>query len=96
MVIGAIEVLQTKGYNNGDKEKTISVVGVDGVQEAIDLIKKGFMTGTVIQDARGMADALYTCGVNLVAKKKPLEGTKYKLDETGISIRIPYQRYIPS
>jgi len=96
MAIGAIEALQARGYNNGDKEKTIAVVGVDAVPEAIDLIKKGFMTGTVIQDARGMADALYACGMNLVEHKNPIEGTKYKFDETGVSIRIPYQRYIPS
>ena len=96
MEIGAIESLQAVGYNNGDKERTILVVGVDAIPEAIDLIKKGFMTGTVIQDARGMADALYICGMNLAAKKNPLEGTKYKFDDTGVTIRIPYQRYIPS
>ena len=31
----------------GYKERTIPVVGVDAVPEAIELIKKGFMTGTV-------------------------------------------------
>jgi len=96
MAIGSIEALQASGYNNGDKERTIPVVGVDAVPQARELIKKGFMTGTVIQDARGMADALYTCGMNLVAKKNPIEGTKYKFDDTGVSIRIPYQPYIPN
>ena len=31
MAIGAIQALQTYGYNKGDKTKTIPVVGVDEV-----------------------------------------------------------------
>ena len=50
MAIGAIEALQKYGYNKGDKSKYIPVVGIDGIPEAKDLINKGFMTGTVIQD----------------------------------------------
>ena len=95
MAIGAIEALQTIGYNNGNKEKTIPIVGVDAVPKARELIKKGFMTGTVIQDAHEMANAIYTTGMNLAYVKNPLEGTKYKFDDTGVTIRIPYKRYIP-
>jgi methyl-galactoside transport system substrate-binding protein len=47
MAIGAIEALQKYGYNKGDKNKTITVVGIDAILEARDLIKKVFMTGTV-------------------------------------------------
>ena len=94
MAIGAIEALQKHGYNNGDKTNSIVVVGVDAIPEAQDLIKKGFMTGTVIQDAPAMAKAIYTVGMNLVYNKKPLEGTEYKFDETGVAIRIPYKEYI--
>lgn len=93
MAIGVIEALQAIGCNNGDKEKTIPVVGVDGIPEAIELIKKGFMAGTVIQDAQAMAEAAYITGMNLVEGKKPLEGTNYKFDEIGATIRIPYKRY---
>jgi len=95
MAIGAIEALQKYGYNNGDKTKSIVVVGVDAIPAAQDLIKKGFMTGTVIQDAPAMAKAIYTVGMNLVYNKKPLEGTEYNFDETGIAIRIPYKEYTP-
>ena len=95
MAIGAIEALQKYGYNKGDKTKTIPVVGIDAIPEAKDLIKKGFMTGTVIQDPPAMAEALYTVGMNLVDNKNPLEGTDYKFDETGVAIRIPYKEYKP-
>ncbi|OPJ60426.1 galactose ABC transporter substrate-binding protein [Clostridium chromiireducens] len=96
MAIGAIKALQSFGYNAGDKNKTISVVGVDAIPEAIDFIKKGYMTGTVIQDARGIANAVYRIGMNLIANKKPLEETDYTFDDSGVSVRIPYRRYVPS
>ena len=94
MAIGAIHALQKYGYNKGDKTRKIQVFGVDAIPEAQDLIRKGFMTGTVLQDAHDMAKAVYTVGMNLVYNKNPLEGTEYKFDETGVAIRIPYREYI--
>ena len=94
MAVGAIEALQKYGYNKGDKSKTIPVVGIDATEEAKELIKKGFMAGSVIQDAKATAEALYTIGMNLVNNTNPLEGTNYKFDETGIAIRIPHKPYI--
>jgi len=77
-------------------EFALLLVALADINRSREVIDKGFMTGTVIQDARGMADALYATGMNLVAKKKPLEDTQYKFDDTGVSIRIPYQRYVPN
>lgn len=94
MAIGAIKTLQRYGYNKGDKTKMIPVVGVDAIPEAQEAIKQGFMTGSVLQDADAMADALYKVGMNLVHNRKPLEGTEYKFDQTGVAIRIPYREYI--
>lgn len=94
MAIGAIEALQEQGYNNGDKTKTIPVVGVDAIPAAQELIKEGIMTGSVLQDPFAMAEALYSVGMNLVYNRNPLEGTNYKFDETGVAIRLPYKEYI--
>jgi len=94
MAIGAIEALQEYGYNKGDKAKTIPVVGIDAIPTAQNLIKKGFMTGTVVQDPRVAAEALYTVGMNLVSGKNALEGTNYNFDNTGIAIHLPYNEYI--
>ncbi|MDR3597285.1 galactose ABC transporter substrate-binding protein [Clostridium sp.] len=93
MAIGAIKALQTYGYNQGDKSKNIIVVGIDRTQEAIDLIDKGFMTGTVGHEPRALADALYTVGMNLTSGKNPIEGTNYKIEDTGIEVRIPSKEY---
>jgi methyl-galactoside transport system substrate-binding protein len=94
MEIGAIEALQKYGYNTGDKTKTILVVGIDAIPEAQDLIRKGFMEGTVLQKPSEMAEALYRIGMNLVDNKTPLEGTDYKFDETGFTINLPYYEYL--
>ena len=94
MAIGAVEALQKYGYNTGDKTKTIPVVGIDGIPEAQDLIKKGFMAGTVVQKPSDMAQAIYSVGMNLADNKAPLDGTDYKFDETGVVIKIPYYEYI--
>lgn len=94
MAIGAIEVLQKYGYNKGDDTKTIAVVGVDAIPEAQELIKKGEMTGSVLQDPSAIAEASYLIGMNLVNGKEPLDGTQYKFDQTGVAVRIPYKEYL--
>lgn len=90
MAIGAIEALQKYGYNKGDNSKYIAVVGIGGLPEAKELIKQGAMAGTVIQDPLDYANAIYTVGINLVSGTNPLDGTNYKFDDTGNTIRIPY------
>jgi methyl-galactoside transport system substrate-binding protein len=94
MAIGAINALQKYGYNKGGSTKKITVVGVDAIPEAQELIRQGIMTGSVLQDAYSMAEATYEIGMNLVYGRAPLEGTQYKFDDTGVAVRIPYKEYI--
>lgn len=93
MASGAISALQNAGYNKGDSDKYIPVFGVDATDEAKSLIEKGEMTGTVKQDGEGMAKAVFALAVNAASNKDFLDGTSYEYDETGISVRIPYQPY---
>ncbi len=59
MALGAIAALQNAGYNLGDGKCTkIPVFGVDATQPAQDAINADTMTGTVKQDAEGMAKAI--------------------------------------
>ncbi|NFR87839.1 galactose ABC transporter substrate-binding protein [Clostridium botulinum] len=94
MAIGAIEALQKQNYNNGDLNNTIIVVGIDAIPKAKELINEGYMAGTVFQDPKEEADALYTLGMNLISGKNPIENTQYKYDETGVTVRLPYKEYI--
>ena len=57
MAEGAVSALQGVGYNTGDG-KTIPVFGVDATDSAKQLINEGKMTGTIKQDAEGMAAAI--------------------------------------
>ncbi|MFT8350492.1 galactose ABC transporter substrate-binding protein [Clostridium saccharoperbutylacetonicum] len=94
MAIGAIEALQKYGYNTGDKFKYIPVVGIDAIPEAKDLVDKGFMEGTVIQDPKAFAEAYYAVGINLINNENPLANTDYKFENGEVVITLPYDKYV--
>ena len=93
MAIGAINYLKTVGYNDGNG-KTIPVFGVDAVDQAKEAILKGEMTGTIKQDAVGMADAVATITANLIEGKDKFEGLNenYRVVD-GWFVQIPYAMY---
>ncbi len=92
MALGAIAALQAAGYNNGSG-KTIPVFGVDATDAAKEKIADKSMTGTIKQDAEGMANAVATIAQNLAAGKATFEG----LDAANVvgtwRINIPYSSY---
>jgi len=94
MAIGAIEALQKYGYNKGDKTKNIAVVGIDALTEATKLVDNGFMTGTVVQDPKVLAEVFYNVGMNLVKNLNPTENTNYKVVDGNIIIPFSYQEYV--
>ena len=94
MAEGAVSALQGAGYNTGDG-KTIPVFGVDATDSAKQLINEGKMTGTIKQDAEGMASTI----VNLVSSVKNggnlMDNTSsFNVDEGVAKIRVPYATYI--
>jgi methyl-galactoside transport system substrate-binding protein len=93
MAVGAIEALQKYGYNTGDKTKNIAVVGIDGLKEAKDLIDKGLMTGTLIQNSKMVAETFYKIGMNLVNNVSPIENTHYTLNNGIITVPESYEIY---
>lgn len=95
MAIGAIKTLQKYGFNEeGNTESNIPIVGVDGLPEAKELINQGIMTGTIIQDPHENAETIYNVGMNIISGTNPLNGTNYKFDETGITVRLPSSIYV--
>ena len=59
MAIGAVTALQNAGYNLEDGSATvIPVFGVDATDAAKEAIQKKTMTGTIKQDAEGMANTI--------------------------------------
>ncbi len=57
MALGAVTVLQEKGYNK-EGAHTVPVFGVDAIDDAKVKISEGAMTGSIMQDADGMASAI--------------------------------------
>jgi len=94
MAEGVVSALNSVGYNNGG-DKKIPVFGVDATDAAKELIKDGKMTGTIKQDAQGMADAISLLIKNSLDGKELMSGTEnMNIDEKVRKIRIPYSKYL--
>ena len=72
MAEGVVASLQEKGYNKAGAH-VVPVFGVDATDNAKALIAEGAMTGTVKQDAEGMAAAICQTTKAIAAGKKPAE-----------------------
>lgn len=92
MAEGAISALNDKGYNLGDGSSvTIPVFGVDATDAAQQLIADGKMTGTIKQDAEGMANGIAYLTQNVAAGKELMADT----DSFNISANVSNKIYIP-
>ena len=92
MALGAVSGLQNAGYNNGTG-KVIPVFGVDATDAAREAIAGGRMTGTIKQDADGMAEAITRIAQNYLDERDVFDG----LDEEELvgdwRVNIPYAIY---
>ncbi|MDE6260640.1 MAG: substrate-binding domain-containing protein [Oscillospiraceae bacterium] len=84
MAIGALQSIQTAGRKVNED---IYLVGVDALDAALNEVKNGNMTGTVLNDAVGQA----TEAVNQM--EKLLSGTTYS--EGNQSVYVPYVKVTP-
>jgi methyl-galactoside transport system substrate-binding protein len=92
MAMGALAALNGSGYNLGKGGPSVTVIGVDAVDSAIESIKAGGMTATVKQDGDAMGKANIRIAINGALKKPWLDGTDYKVSADGYSVRIPYAK----
>jgi len=90
--LGAIEAMNEQGFNRGDATRYIPVFGVDAITTAVEAIRGGRMTGTVLQDAVGMAKAIVYLTENVRAGRALLDGVddRFNMDRGVAKIRIPY------
>ena len=80
MAEGVVASLQDKGYNKGDGH-VVPVFGVDATAAAVALIADGAMTGTVKQDANGMAVSIAQTAKAILDGKTPVEALAGLTDE---------------
>lgn len=94
MAEGVITALNSAGYNTGG-DKKIPVFGVDATDAAKELIKDGKMTGTIKQDAEGMANTITKLIKNSLNGKDIMDDTdNFTVDKGVKKIRIPYSKYL--
>lgn len=92
MAEGVISALNDKGYNLGTADcVTIPVFGVDATDAAKQLIGDGKMTGTIKQDAEGMANGIAFLVKNVAAGKEVMADTQ----DFNISEKVSNKIYIP-
>lgn len=89
MALGALQSVQALGYNQGDNNKFIPIVGVDAIPDMLNEIKKGTVVGSVLNDALNQARAVVDLSLNVSTGKDPLEGTDWTLDNVK-AVRVPY------
>ncbi len=92
MALGAIASLQAAGYNTG-MTKNIPVFGVDATDAAKAKIADGSMTGTIKQDAEGMAEAIVDVAENYLEGQNPFDGIDGENIVGDWRINIPYEQY---
>lgn len=99
MAEGCISALNAAGYNLGKGQNctTIPVFGVDATDSAKQLIADGKMTGTIKQDAQGMADAISYLTNNVATGQDLMANTDSYTKDTAHNLTnkifIPYQVY---
>ena len=81
MALGALEATKAHG-------KKLPIVGVDALPEALQLIKKGELAGTVLNDGVNQGKAVVQLSNNLAQGKAANEGTNWKVENRVV--RIPY------
>ncbi|AWI50021.1 galactose/glucose ABC transporter substrate-binding protein MglB [Actinobacillus porcitonsillarum] len=81
MAMGALEAAKAHG-------KKLPIFGVDALPEVLQLIKKGEIAGTVLNDGENQAKAVVQLSANLADGKAAGEGTNWKIDQKVV--RVPY------
>ncbi|MCL1815434.1 MAG: galactose ABC transporter substrate-binding protein [Treponema sp.] len=90
--MGAIEAMNEEGFNTGrEGSGYIPVFGVDAITGAVEAINAGKMTGTVLQDAEGMAKTILALAQNISNDQDVFANTsRYNVDSGSKKIRVPY------
>ena len=92
MALGAISALQNAGYNK-EGATYIPVFGVDATDAAKEKIADGSMTGTIKQDAEGMANTIAAVVQNFQGGKSTFDGVDTNNVVGTWRVNIPYATY---
>ncbi|MBN2604680.1 MAG: galactose ABC transporter substrate-binding protein [Bacilli bacterium] len=101
MAIGAIEAMvehemfvdiDENGFIDHETDTWIPVVGIDGIADAVDLIKSGYLFGTVLNDSESMAEAIIELATAII-NGEDIHNIGYEIIDNKY-IWVDYQKYI--
>lgn len=82
MAMGAVQACINNGYNSGDAEKFVPVVGIDANIDALEAMKAGSLLGTVLNDRQNQSDAI----INVIKAVKA--GEEITEDVVGVDCTV--------
>ena len=91
MALGAIDRLLNDGIFDTETGSSFPVVGIDGLDEAVEYIKRGYLYATVLNDSETQAEAIVDLAECLLKGKDP-DGLTYPL-VGGKYIWIDYKAF---
>lgn len=84
--------LDNNGFIDHDSDTWIPVVGIDGIADAVDLIKSGYLFGTVLNDSESMAEAIIELATAII-NGDDVHNLSFELVNNKY-IWVDYQKYI--
>ena len=90
MALGALQFLKSQGYNSGDPQKFIPIVGIDATSQALKAVEDGEMIGTVKNDYTAQARAAFRLAYMAMHGKEISQSSTGYYFSGGRSIYVPY------
>lgn len=88
MAIGAVTAMKDHGLDPAD----YTIVGIDGLPDALAAIEKGEMKMSVYQNSKGQADGAIRAAKNMIDGKEITDGTDYSVsEESQYLIYVPFE-----
>jgi len=91
MAMGAVQACKNNGYNSGDPEKFVPIVGIDANIDALEAMKEGSLLGTVLNDRLNQSNAIINV-IKAVKEGKEITEEVVGVDSTvdGRYVWVPY------
>lgn len=82
MAMGAVQACINNGYNSGNPEEFVPIVGIDANIDALEAMKAGSLLGTVLNDRLNQSNAI----INVIKAAK--EGTEVTQETVGVDCTV--------
>lgn len=91
MAMGALQAALNNGYNKGEADKFVPIVGIDANMDALEAMKSGGLLGTVLNDRKSQSIAIMNV-LKAVAKGEDFIAEDLGVDCTvdGKYVWVPY------